>query len=681
MMSPFTLEQYWVDPSRNQIKTTEQTIDIAPKAMAVLCVLAEHAGEVVSHDELMDRVWPNVVVGSNTLQRSIAQLRKALKDNVKQQSIISTHAKLGYCLVAPITFTDEPLDKSTSRQYLNKAYQVITMILVCAMFILLWLLEDEQPSRLMNGSQLTATDASETHARYSPSGQFIVFRRAIDACYGHLWAKNLRSGDEYQLTREKSVYGSVDWSDSGEQLTFMSKNHCGEQPQQAVCWQLNTLDFALALSEPQSPTTRIHCQSQPLAVARWVGNNQIAYLRETEKQGKQLVRLDIIKNDSDLVFNDKDSNLYSFDYSSATGSYAVISRQADHTNQIQHQVSRLDNLGTVLSSSMIKLGPHHSSYEYFNSYFAPDGDSLITYTDSGLYRLDFNGALSAMKSESMDRLSHPNLSPNGRQLVATKSSYDTDIALFNMNKSESYRVVARSNEAEYRARLSPNGQIVAFMSTRTGQRQIWYQQDEQIKQLSKQEHGVMLAGLVWSPNSQHLALVERDKLVTYDLEGGRQEYDLGAPVDRVLQWRNNQVLVLINQVLHDFNLTTSELKSAMSRLHGADLAIQWGYDLAQLGWLYLSDNTLFLSRSSHTQALTELTEQVRNQSWVVSGSSVYGIDKHNQLWRYDLVNQRLLTNLLKLPIEGKLNQVHEQQLLLTFNLSNRTELVEFDLVE
>ena len=78
MQNPYWVGDYLVDPSRNQIKRFEQTHLLQPKVLAVLNLLASNAGEVVSHEQLMSEVWPNVYVTPNTLQRCIAELRKAL---------------------------------------------------------------------------------------------------------------------------------------------------------------------------------------------------------------------------------------------------------------------------------------------------------------------------------------------------------------------------------------------------------------------------------------------------------------------------------------------------------------------------------------------------------------------------------------------------------------------------
>ena len=81
--------QYWVgdryiDLTRNQITRHETVLTLAPKALAVLTLLAKNQGSVVTQDELLDHVWKNSIVSPNTLQRSIAQLRKAFDDDAKQ---------------------------------------------------------------------------------------------------------------------------------------------------------------------------------------------------------------------------------------------------------------------------------------------------------------------------------------------------------------------------------------------------------------------------------------------------------------------------------------------------------------------------------------------------------------------------------------------------------------------
>jgi predicted ATPase len=69
--------------------------------MDILLILLEHAGEVVSKQTLIARVWPKNVVEDINLRVHMAALRKALGDGQAGQRYIITVAQRGYSFVAP----------------------------------------------------------------------------------------------------------------------------------------------------------------------------------------------------------------------------------------------------------------------------------------------------------------------------------------------------------------------------------------------------------------------------------------------------------------------------------------------------------------------------------------------------------------------------------------------------
>lgn len=77
--------------------------------MAVLEILAQRAGDVVSTHELLERVWPGVVVTDNAIHRVITQLRKALGDNPKDPTYIQSVPKKGYRFLFPTTSQSDRL--------------------------------------------------------------------------------------------------------------------------------------------------------------------------------------------------------------------------------------------------------------------------------------------------------------------------------------------------------------------------------------------------------------------------------------------------------------------------------------------------------------------------------------------------------------------------------------------
>ena len=52
---------------------------LEPRAMRLLAVLAQARGEVVLADELLNAVWPGLIVTPSSLYDAVAQLRKVLR--------------------------------------------------------------------------------------------------------------------------------------------------------------------------------------------------------------------------------------------------------------------------------------------------------------------------------------------------------------------------------------------------------------------------------------------------------------------------------------------------------------------------------------------------------------------------------------------------------------------------
>jgi DNA-binding winged helix-turn-helix (wHTH) protein len=102
-VTDFRLGEFAVQPSADRLISLRDSvrIDLEPKSMAVLVMLAEHAGEVVSSDALIRSVWRNRPMGENPVYKSIAKLRRALGDETGEPRYIETIPRKGYRLIAP----------------------------------------------------------------------------------------------------------------------------------------------------------------------------------------------------------------------------------------------------------------------------------------------------------------------------------------------------------------------------------------------------------------------------------------------------------------------------------------------------------------------------------------------------------------------------------------------------
>ncbi len=85
------------------LKKTDEPIPLGGRALDILIVLTQRAGQVVSHKELISSVWPDLTVEGANLRVHIAALRKVLGDGLDGARYISNVAGRGYCFVAPVT--------------------------------------------------------------------------------------------------------------------------------------------------------------------------------------------------------------------------------------------------------------------------------------------------------------------------------------------------------------------------------------------------------------------------------------------------------------------------------------------------------------------------------------------------------------------------------------------------
>src|ERR1700749_1189383 len=85
------------------LKKGDEPVPLGDRALDILIALAERAGEVVTHKELISTVWPDVAVEEANLRFQMAALRKALGDGRDGARYISNISGRGYCFVAPVT--------------------------------------------------------------------------------------------------------------------------------------------------------------------------------------------------------------------------------------------------------------------------------------------------------------------------------------------------------------------------------------------------------------------------------------------------------------------------------------------------------------------------------------------------------------------------------------------------
>ncbi len=88
------------DELRRELRVKSKPVDLEAKPLEILLQLLLHAGEVVTKEELLDSVWPDVLVVDGSLATAVSKLRRAMGD--EEHPAVVTVPRVGYRLGVPV---------------------------------------------------------------------------------------------------------------------------------------------------------------------------------------------------------------------------------------------------------------------------------------------------------------------------------------------------------------------------------------------------------------------------------------------------------------------------------------------------------------------------------------------------------------------------------------------------
>jgi DNA-binding winged helix-turn-helix (wHTH) protein len=101
----FRFGSFELAPVRRLLSRGGRPVKLGSRALDLLVALVERAGHVVTKDELMMRVWSNVIVEDTNLRVNIYNLRRVLGDDGLDERYIVYVARRGYVFVAPLEYS------------------------------------------------------------------------------------------------------------------------------------------------------------------------------------------------------------------------------------------------------------------------------------------------------------------------------------------------------------------------------------------------------------------------------------------------------------------------------------------------------------------------------------------------------------------------------------------------
>src|SRR3954469_378067 len=100
-----------LDRTSGELRKHGIRIRLQEQPLRVLLMLLERRGDVISREELRERLWPSgtYVDFDHSLNAAVGKLRQSLGDSAERPRYVETVARKGYRFIASVTDSEPPL--------------------------------------------------------------------------------------------------------------------------------------------------------------------------------------------------------------------------------------------------------------------------------------------------------------------------------------------------------------------------------------------------------------------------------------------------------------------------------------------------------------------------------------------------------------------------------------------
>lgn len=503
---------------------SQERVKLEPIAIELLTLLAKNSGQIVTREELFEKIWNGRVISDHAIYRVITKLRKALSPNDKNAYIV-TVSKRGYKLIKD--YQEIELNKSIVKQTsiteqpktpFNKKTTYVAVLAIAAIGIigLFFATQTKTPTitEYKHTKPVTAKQGIESNPIYYDENKQLLFTwQKNNNEPSNIYKKNLADDVITPITTNPFIEGNLTASDDGKTIAFTRKDNkkcevirlkfiANKKPEENSLFACDTLFADLELSNDGETLYYINKSS---------GSYQIFSHSLNTGKKEQLTKINQSQSlgEFNIALSPDNSKL------------AFIRRP----NWNSSTVGFIDTT-TLKETSLFKVNQYIDSLAWSkdnkNIYYKSTPKSVSMYS---LDSKESSTVITSLESEIRTLYN----SPYENSVLAEKHNITQNQGIWlvanpleNIGKPESKPYIQSSDLDLYPSFANLSDRI-AFMSMRSGTQQIWIKEEDGTeRRLTSFTDDRGITQLSWSPDDRLILSDGGNEIYSIDVETGEK---------------------------------------------------------------------------------------------------------------------------------------------------------------